>query len=69
MEPEEVTVSLPELETVCLFCEGTGRGHVCRCRDCNGAGYVPTEAGRKILALMQHNFRPMLDDARDDHDT
>jgi DnaJ-class molecular chaperone len=56
------------LENLCDTCGGEGFGrHEChpdrlRCSDCNGAGYVPTELGEKVLDLMRHNFRPMLQD-------
>lgn len=58
---------LPTLETLCKNCNGDGdvisyRGRE-RCDKCNGAGYIPTEIGTKILDLMAHNFRPMLQDA------
>jgi DnaJ-class molecular chaperone len=59
-----------ELETVCLCCHGTGgpeyKGDSYRCKNCDGAGYVPTEFGKKVLAVVQHNFKPMLQDATDD---
>lgn len=61
---------LPSLETICEKCEGSGifrdSGKRCRCDWCNSAGYVPTEFGEKVLALMRHNFKPMLQDATDD---
>jgi Tryptophan RNA-binding attenuator protein inhibitory protein len=59
---------LPELEQECRACMGSGvcvcdQGRV-RCRQCDGAGFLPTEAGERVLALMRHNFGPLLQDAR-----
>jgi DnaJ-class molecular chaperone len=60
-----------DLETVCDICDGAGRWDTRqeegwhRCSICNGAGYVPTEYGKKVLALLRHNFRSMLEDVRD----
>lgn len=52
---------LPELETVCLECEGKGywakRG---RCDQCHGIGLVPTEFGKRVLDLIRHNRRIVL---------
>jgi hypothetical protein len=70
MMPDE----LPVLETLCGECEGQGGdwseggygGDWRRCWHCNGAGHVPTPFGQRVLALMRHNFRPMLGDARAD---
>ena len=57
------------LEESCHACLGEGRlrgreGFV-RCCFCNGAGCVPTEFGEKVLAMMRHNFKSMLQDAQD----
>ena len=59
---------IPVLECVCWCCagkggeqeEGTGRWR--RCDACNGSGYAPTEFGERVLELMRHNFKPMLQD-------
>jgi hypothetical protein len=59
-----------DLESACQQCQGHGgwssEGEVVttwrRCGNCNGSGYVPTEYGRRILALIRHNFKPMLED-------
>jgi DnaJ-class molecular chaperone len=59
-----------ELETVCEVCEGDGGwrredyGRWHRCWVCEGAGYTTTPFGEKVLALMRHNFRPMLEDCQ-----
>ena len=64
---EAAALVLPELETSCRLCEGAGRvheeGRYRRCGCCNGAGYEPTEFGKKVLAMMRHNFRSMREDA------
>jgi DnaJ-class molecular chaperone len=63
---------LPDLEECCDRCLGEGgrwneySDYWHRCGQCNGAGHVPTEFGEKVLALMRHNFRPMLQDVQDD---
>jgi DnaJ-class molecular chaperone len=65
MSQSDDHMDFPQLETICLDCKGKGGfsenppHDFTRCSDCGGAGYVPTEAGKKVLALMQHNFVPM----------
>lgn len=44
-----------ELERPCPCCEGTGGGLAWECDKCNGAGMLPTEAGKRILALVRRN--------------
>ena len=55
---------MPELEIVCDVCEGAGgrteRRQWSDCYWCDGAGYLPTEAGKRVLAMMRHQFRPLL---------
>ena len=57
------------LEDKCPYCYGKGEsiqegsGRRLLCEMCNGSGYVPTEFGERVLALMRHNFKPMLEDA------
>lgn len=53
---------LPDLEIRCEKCNGTGgerwiNGKLTYCSYCKGAGYVPTEDGKKILAIIGHNLR------------
>lgn len=54
-----------ELEVVCEFCHGKGGwfdpidGTGLCCPECSGAGYIPTEIGKKVLAMMRHNFEPL----------
>ena len=55
--------SLPELETSCLPCKGKG-GYsdveddgFAKCPYCHGSGFVPTDFGKQILSLVQHNAR------------
>jgi DnaJ-class molecular chaperone len=60
-------LSSVDLESLCERCNGEGeterRTGFEICPDCNGAGFVPTPAGEKIIDLMRHNFRPMLRNA------
>jgi hypothetical protein len=60
---EEILAQLPELEMLCRLCGGEGveyaEGRQLDCGLCHGAGYEPTAFGRKVLALMSHNFRSM----------
>lgn len=54
-----------QLEVPCERCHGKGGWHSDgwrRCGQCNGAGFVPTETGAAILALLRHNFKPLLED-------
>ena len=50
-----------DLETICPICGGTGGSEMrydkWRCHNCNGAGYIPTALGERILALVRHNFK------------
>jgi DnaJ-class molecular chaperone len=51
---------LPVLEVVCERCEGRGhslRGRWDRCVPCDGAGYIPTPLGARILSLIAHQSR------------
>lgn len=49
------------LENLCDQCEGKG-GHQPQycpwsdCFECDGSGHVPTEFGKQVLALIQHNL-------------
>lgn len=60
--------TLPLLEIVCDNCNGKG-GWVddrpngvgmWHCSECHGAGYLPTEAGKAIYAMISHNFRRIM---------
>ena len=56
------------LELPCDACDGDGvvdtyHGER-RCAKCGGGGFMPTPFGEKIVELIRHNFRPMLDDAQ-----
>jgi hypothetical protein len=50
-----------ELEVRCKECEGTGglADSIDRswsnCAGCKGAGWIPTDLGKRILDLMKHN--------------
>jgi DnaJ-class molecular chaperone len=57
-----------QLETVCCECNGTGTiesryNGTSNCEKCGGSGFVTTEKGARILDLMRHNFKVMLQDA------
>jgi hypothetical protein len=60
-----------ELETLCETCNGKGGrfdpddGSGFYCDDCGGSGYMPTEFGKKVLAMIRHNFQPMYDKMRE----
>lgn len=63
---------LPVLQVKCQRCEGAGAlrdGSMCPwadCYQCDGAGFIPTEAGKKVLALVRRHFRAMLTAASDE---
>ena len=67
-EEDKVNDTLPVLEQPCRKCGGrgtySGGGDRETCGLCEGAGYVPTEVGMRVLDLMRHNFRPLYDDMR-----
>jgi hypothetical protein len=58
-----------DLEYPCEECRGTGGYHLDagwrNCANCQGAGYVPTTFGERILELVRHNLKPILQDTRD----
>ncbi len=65
----DAPLRLPELEVKCSACNGLGgeeeRRRWNRCVVCDGAGYIATEFGDKVLLLMRHNFQPMLEAAEE----
>lgn len=51
-----------ELECWCEHCDGLGHVSDCgpemeECKFCDGAGYIPTRAGKKVLALIRHHLQ------------
>lgn len=51
-----------ELESWCAHCDGSGHVSLCgpedeECKFCEGAGYIPTRAGKKVLALIRHHLQ------------
>jgi Tryptophan RNA-binding attenuator protein inhibitory protein len=60
---------LPELESVCPYCEGIGGKAPMYedgwdvCWNCMGAGYVPTEFGKRVIALIRHQSKATVDAA------
>jgi hypothetical protein len=59
----EPVTGFPVLEILCTECNGKGGSReVDRwfdCLECEGAGYVPTEAGEAIIALVRHNMKTL----------
>jgi DnaJ-class molecular chaperone len=45
-----------KLEEKCENCDGSGRSYGDDCPGCHGTGYVPTDAGERILALLRHQL-------------
>ena len=60
---ENKSEEISPLEILCKRCDGSGRtyprGFGEDCPRCRGSGYEPTESGRAILDLMEHNFSQM----------
>lgn len=54
---------LPELECTCQGCQGekafydSEKDCIVDCETCGGTGLIPTEAGKRVLALIRHNTR------------
>lgn len=53
-----------ELEIVCPSCAGVARFNdpesengFTSCPRCDGSGFIPTDLGRKVLALVRHNSK------------
>ena len=59
---KETDDGLPQLEITCESCDGKWFP----CHRCGGSGLVPTEAGKKIIALIEHNFLRIENSARDE---
>lgn len=57
---------IPKLEEKCERCGGRGcysdGGQRVSCGVCSGSGYEPTAFGERVLELLKHNFRPMLEE-------
>lgn len=56
----------PEVEVVCSMCDGSGEFMCRRCHNCDGTGHVPTELGRKILAMVCRNLGRVLRDTAEE---
>jgi hypothetical protein len=62
----------PTLETICPYCEGKGGEEPMYesgwdvCWNCMGAGYIPTKYGNKVLALLRHNLRSIMQSVSED---
>jgi DnaJ-class molecular chaperone len=54
---------VPEVEVVCPDCHGGGEVVYRPCSNCDGTGHVPTELGRKILAMVSRYIGRVLRDA------
>lgn len=70
MSEKTQEITLPVLETRCEKCGGQGgefefsepvprdgRGCFYACGPCNGAGFIPTPAGRQVLDLLEHQAK------------
>jgi DnaJ-class molecular chaperone len=59
--------AIPQLEVECTHCNGSGGEYDSDkwypCQFCQGAGFLPTPDGQRIIALMRHNFGPLLQNA------
>lgn len=59
MEAKQLS-ELPELETVCSECKGSGKQYQnvpeAGCYKCDGVGYIPTEFGQKLIDFMARRF-------------
>lgn len=59
--------TVERLETPCPICEGSAghaeQGEWVSCGYCSGAGYLPTEDGKRVLDLIRHNLPLMLSEA------
>ncbi len=71
MDNQTQVIDADELESSCETCLGKGgwweEGRYRdwhRCGKCEGSGYLPTDLGKRILSLMRHNFKPMLEDSK-----
>jgi reverse gyrase len=57
-----------DLESLCLECGGKcgeqKRGKWYPCHACLGSGYVPSEFGKRVVALIRHNLKQILQDTR-----
>ena len=55
---------IPILEKQCEHCDGEGVEPYVggRCYCCNGSGFETTEFGDRVLRLMKHNLKPMLEE-------
>jgi len=60
MSKSKNTVS--KLEVVCKSCNGRKKVYGVKCDSCHGSGYETTAIGRRVLDLMRHNFKSMLED-------
>jgi hypothetical protein len=57
--------SLPLLEQKCGLCGGCGRHECEKCPNCNGSGYAPTDAGKKLRDFIVHQFSEIVEEVAD----
>ncbi len=69
MDENEIDWSKIELETVCDWCHGRrgehedGTGVWRDCGRCGGSGFATTALGEKVLDLIRHNIKRLIDES------
>lgn len=56
LNEEDAMEMIKKLQEKCWKCDGWGNIHSQICLDCHGIGYVPTDAGEKLLKFF-NRFR------------
>lgn len=53
----KIEIASPELEEKCQACDGSGREAAgILCESCAGLGFVPTDAGDKLLSFLRRHL-------------
>jgi DnaJ-class molecular chaperone len=53
----------PEVEVMCPSCRGEQQSKSFPCQNCDGTGFIRTELGRKIMAMVLRNLGQTFRDA------